>query len=295
MKNIMIIYNPKAGKQKYKIKIEKLYNKLCDNYHVDTIILEQQDNIEKIAYECCNKDIHLIIGCGGDGTTNRIVNGIMRSDNKVKLAILPIGSANDYSGYLRINKNVNKIVKYINNYNFTKVDVGVANEKYFINVASAGIFSDLGFAVSPILKKVLGKYAYYFSSLKYLKKYLKEENTIDIYMNGEWSTIRTSFFLVMKTSYVGGFKNIIKGVKNNDGLLHLVIVEKINFRNAVEIVTGLMMGKKLKHKKIKKYELSEIKIKSDKKLKLDLDGEYAGELPMDLSIKPGAIEILSNR
>lgn len=294
--DIRIIYNPKSGKQKYKIKVKRLYDELKKDYDVKLHQITKEDRIDDVACGCCNEGADLIIGCGGDGTVNKIVNGIMKSNRRCKLATLPIGSANDYCSYMKISKNIDKFVKYIKKGKFEKIDIGQANDTYFINVASAGIFSDLGFLVPTFYKKIFGKFAYYFYSLKYLSHYIKQEHSIDFRLNeGNWQTKNTSFFLVMKTPYVGGFKNILTGVKNNDGYLHLIIMEKVNFQNMVEIVFELILHRKLKHRKLKTYKVKKVEINSDYKMDVDLDGEYGGELPMIFTIKESAIEMLSNR
>lgn len=295
MQNISIIFNPKSGKQRYHVKVQYLYKKLSEDYEVKLHTIGEEDMIDDVAYRCCEDNTDLIIGCGGDGTISKVVNGMMLSDKKSRLAILPIGSANDYCTYLKINRNIKKFIKLIKKEKFKKIDIGKANMLYFINVSAAGIFSDLGFSVPSIYKKIFGKFAYYFYSLKYLSSYIKKEHIIDFYVNGEWHKKNTSFFLVMKTPYVAGFKNILTGVKNDDGYLHLIILEKINLKNMLEIIGALILHRKLKHKKLKSFKVKEVRIKSEMKMSVDVDGEYGGDLPMTFKIYENAIEVLANK
>ena len=60
-----------------------------------------------------------------------------------------------FANYLNIPSSVNGIVEMIKNFNVISSDVGKINDQYFINVAAAGMFSDISFVVSKEERKNL--------------------------------------------------------------------------------------------------------------------------------------------
>jgi diacylglycerol kinase family enzyme len=79
----------------------------------------------------------LIIACGGDGTVNEIVNGMAGSE--VPLALLPAGTANLLAKELGLPWNIHQAAEYIPRGRVRRIALGKANNRFFVCVAGAGI------------------------------------------------------------------------------------------------------------------------------------------------------------
>ncbi|MEG2588151.1 MAG: diacylglycerol kinase family protein, partial [Cetobacterium sp.] len=79
-----------------------------------------------------------ILISGGDGTINQVINSMKNKGLDLPIAILPTGTANDFATLLEIDSDIEKAVEKILTGEFKKIDLGKANEKYFVNVFSCG-------------------------------------------------------------------------------------------------------------------------------------------------------------
>ena len=155
MRKAKLIYNPNSGEK-------SIVNSL------DFIIsIYQKNNITLIPYridknECIDKaflDIddtyeHLIIA-GGDGTIDIIINAMKNLNINLPVGILPVGTANDFAHSLGLEFDIKKAVDNIINSNPRNFDIGKINDKYFINVASAGMFTDVSQKINPDFKNYM--------------------------------------------------------------------------------------------------------------------------------------------
>ena len=162
VKKVKIICNPNSGRQIVQRNIPNLVKILeKSNYYVNIYTTETQLDAMYIASEACKKGYDIIIAVGGDGTVNEVINGIMVNKIRPKLAIYPAGTVNDFANYLKIPRITKEFAKIIINEKTIKADVGLGGDRYFLNVAAAGLLTDVAYKVSPEAKTVLGKFAYY--------------------------------------------------------------------------------------------------------------------------------------
>ncbi len=114
----------------------------------------------------------LIIAVGGDGTLSEVVNGVVEAGINVPVTVLPAGTVNDFANHLNIPYEIDGICNMFRNGKFMDIDVCKCNDNYFINVAAAGIMTDVPLKATVASKTVLGKFAYYAEGIKEIPKKL---------------------------------------------------------------------------------------------------------------------------
>src|SRR5665647_2342738 len=117
MEKYMVIYNPSSGKEVVQQNIFQIARSFLVDEDVSMTFISTKKKGDAIvaAKLACSEKYDLIIACGGDGTINEVVNGIMYSDCKTKLAILPSGTVNDFASYMEIPTNVAGFTKMLKN------------------------------------------------------------------------------------------------------------------------------------------------------------------------------------
>ena len=107
-------------------------------------------------------DIDLLIAAGGDGTLNEIVHGLMNLSVNARpvLGVVPLGTANDFATGCDIPRDLEKALALCMEGEAVPIDVGRANEHWFLNAASAGFGAEVTATTSPDLKRLLGSAAY---------------------------------------------------------------------------------------------------------------------------------------
>ncbi|MCC5912147.1 MAG: YegS/Rv2252/BmrU family lipid kinase [Clostridiaceae bacterium] len=294
MKNIHIICNPNAGRQIVQKNIPKLVENLKSkgDISIDISHTKGKDDAKNLALQSCGK-YDLIVTVGGDGTVNEVVNGVMDHDGpKPRIAIYPAGTINDFGTYLKVPRKVEEFSKMIHSAKIQKVDVGVAGDRYFLNVAAAGLLPEVAHKVSSETKTVLGKFGYYVEGIKEFSKQMFRPIKIKIEIDGIEEEKEILFFLLANSPSVGGFKFIAPEAKIDDGKFDLLIVEHSQFIDVAAIFFKVLSGNHASHPTIKYLQVNQLKVHSDKKIDLDVDGELGGNLPVNFSIVKQALDLI---
>jgi len=294
MKKYFVIYNPSSGKELAAQKI----------FHAAETIMEIEDaeftfyatkkkgDGETAALHGCESGYDMIISCGGDGTVHEIVNGIMKSSKRPKLAILPAGTVNDFAEQLKMPKAYANFASLLLKQSFRTIDVGKFNDDYFINVVCGGAFTSIPHNVTSEAKTILGKHAYYIQAAVQAPGELDNTHNITYEIDNMQYKVNTLLFLIVNSAGAGGFKNLCPNAKLNDGLLDIVIFEKTNNAELLQIFTKVFNGQHITHPKVHYYQGKNIKISSDKDLSIDADGDFVGFAPAEISSVHNAIELL---
>src|SRR5213082_2436133 len=107
-------------------------------------------------------EVNLVIAAGGDGTLNEVVHGLMQLPMVARpvLGVVPLGTANDFATGCGIPHDPEKALALCMEGEAVPIDVGKANEHWFLNVASVGFGAEVTATTSPELKRLLGPAAY---------------------------------------------------------------------------------------------------------------------------------------
>lgn len=293
MRNIYFIYNPKAGKGLIRTSLIDIIEAFAAAGYEVTVCptLERGDAAAMAARNSGKYDI--IVCCGGDGTLNEVINGLVRQERKQPMGYIPAGSTNDFAASLNLPFDMKEAAERIVNGSVYKCDIGSFNGQYFSYVAGFGTITEVSYETNQGLKNVLGHAAYIIEAMRRLK----EIRTFALRVEHDGEVIEASFMLglICNASSIGGITGLTgSDVKMNDGLFEVVLVESPVFSMELSDIAGeMLMGESLMHKYVHVFKTSNLRIHALEKVPWTLDGEYGGE-PEYIEIKniSGAIDIL---
>jgi len=106
--------------------------------------------------------VDLLIAAGGDGTVNEVLHGLMDLSEATRptLGLVPLGTANDFAMGCDIPRDPLKALALCMRGEGVPIDVGKANDHWFINAATSGFGAEITATTSPELKRLLGPAAY---------------------------------------------------------------------------------------------------------------------------------------
>ncbi len=293
LKKIKIIHNPSSGRQNMERKISRLVKLLLDDgYIVGKFLTEKKDDATVETIKATKEDWDILVVCGGDGTLNEVVKGIILGDRKIPIAILSSGTVNDFANYMGIPKNINEFFQMIKRADITEVDIGKANDEYFINVAAGGMLTSVAYEARIETKMFLGRMAYYLEGLKELA--LNTIDPIKLRVESKEASFEDEvlLFLVSNSSSIGGFRNAAPTADVSDGLLDVVFIKKTEIHNLANIFFNVFSGDHVNHPDVKYFKTNHIKISSDNEVDIDVDGEFGGKLPVVFEVFPKAFKII---
>ncbi|WFA09437.1 YegS/Rv2252/BmrU family lipid kinase [Tissierella sp. Yu-01] len=293
IKSIKFIINPSSGRQAMERKIDVLCKMLLDDgYIVAKYFTEEKYDAMLEAKRTCNSGFDLIVACGGDGTVNEVVKGVMNSERKIPVSILASGTVNDFARYLNLPRTPSDFYKMIKRENLIYIDIGKVNDDYFVNVAAGGLLTNVGYQVQPDMKAILGRMAYYFEGIKELTQQNLEPIRVKINSEEYSSQEDILIFLVSNSSSIGGFKKLAPEADVLDGLLDVVIIKKSAITDLANIFVNILTGDHINHPNVIYYKTKAVLIESEKEISIDVDGEYGGKLPAKFQVIPKGLQIL---
>ena len=159
-KSLLFIVNPTAGRTQSKGPLFDAVSVFSDaGYLVRVRATAAHGDATAIAKEE-GGEYDVVACCGGDGTLNETVDGLMRLEHPPVLGYIPAGTTNDFATSLGIPKNMEKAARTAVDGLAVHVDVGRLNERHFAYVAAFGAFTDVAYATPQDAKNILGKLAY---------------------------------------------------------------------------------------------------------------------------------------
>lgn len=294
MRKIRLIYNPAAGDTRFKHQLDHVIE--CFQQRGMQIVPHRalgKEDIPEAVRQVCGKDYFGIAAAGGDGTIHEVVNAMAAEGVKVPLAIIPAGTANDFAAHVDMPRGIDKISSMIAAGRHCAVDLGKANDRYFINVASAGLLTDVPHTVDIHFKNVFGKLAYYLKGVEQFPNFRPIPFRIE---SEEYSGDEELFlFLVFNGSYAGGFPRIVPA-RIDDGLLDVLAIRRCSLPNLFSLIIKLLRGGgHLNDRHILYFQTKAVTFRSYASLPSDLDGEKGPDLPLHIKVCPGMLRVFINQ
>lgn len=291
MKKVKFIYNPFSGEAVVTKNLDTIIGKYqAKGYTIVPFRISTEQNLED-AFLDIDSSYHHILGAGGDGTINQIINIMKKKNLDIPLAILPVGTANDFAKYIGMPADIRSACDKILAGKIQEIDLGKANDKYFINVFSFGLFTDVSHKTPTHLKNTIGKLAYYLNGIKELPSFKK----LDIKVTSdEFFYEGNALIFFTFNGRTAGNINISYKSEINDGLLDVIIVKGENIRSTL---SSLLAFLKLEHlekpKDIIHFTTSDFTVEySDSSLESDIDGEVGPTSPIHISCIENGLKMI---
>jgi len=293
MKKIKIIYNPSSGRRMVYNKLEKISIMLLElGYTLSKFSTEKKNDAKEEALRTCNEFWDLILVCGGDGTINEVVSGVMESDKRIPIAIFAAGTVNDFANAMSLPRSAKEFVNMIVLGKTKKIDIGKVKDNYFINVAAGGLLTSVAHNAGVELKTLFGKLGYYLEGLKSISAQNLSGTNMRIVSDEFVYEGDVLLFLVSNSQSVGGMKWAAPDAEVSDGKLDVIIVKSLDIQNILDILIKLQNGQHVENERIEYFKTESIYIESNDDIEIDVDGELAGHLPSEFKVIKSAIDIL---
>jgi len=251
----------------------------------------------QMAAQAVREGFATIVAAGGDGTANEVVNGIAdipQGLSSVRLGILPLGTLNVFARELGLPRNLAGAARTLEAGREMTIDLGRAEltadgrrqGRHFLQLAGAGLDARAVELVSWSLKKKTGPLAYVVAGLKALR-----ETQPVITVEGA-QTAGGELVLLGNGRYYGGSFELFPGASLRDGCLDVCVLPNVTAWRALQAAMGLATGRLQRFWPARYFRSPTLTLSSSSRVSLQLDGEYAGELPVTFSVLPLALRII---
>ena len=293
---VCVIYNPAAGKGRASGRLNRLrrtLGKLAEFWPTNA-----SGQAEDLALRAAQTGFPIVAAAGGDGTVHEVANGLVRSAvPDVTLAVVPVGSANDYAHSLGLDQ------RWWQHPDPTvlphRVDVGVVRStgrsRYFVNGLGLG-FNGAVTLESRRIKRLQGLALYGLAFLRALWSSFHRPLMTVQFDNAEARTVATLALSLALGRREGNFV-VAPNALLDDGLFDFVHAGPLRRRDLLKFVPGMITGRLRQHPDVWMGTCHRVRLRSVAALTIHVDGEFFC-LPqedvreIEIELLPGRLQVL---
>ena len=274
MKKLLFIMNPFAGQKKANKVLPEILMLFTEaGYEINMSMTTGPGSATRLAAERGGR-ADLVVCCGGDGTLNETITGLLMAQLNVPVGYIPSGTTNDFAASLKLSHNPIQAARDIIEGQEVPYDIGRFGDRYFCYVASFGAFTKSSYAIPQTLKNALGHTAYVLGGISELSQIRNEHVRMEI--DGEVVEDDFLFGAICNSTSVGGILTLPPDrVDMGDGIFEVMLIRAP--RNINEIPECLLAAQNQSYNcgMITFRSAKTVKIVTDPFMAWTLDGEKA--------------------
>ncbi len=302
------VINPNAGGGRVAKEWPLLSNMLKDRgFSFEEVFTTHRYHAVELVIYSLKRGFRNFISVGGDGTLHEIVNGIFYQKevpvSEITLAVLPAGSANDWTRMYRIPKDYDKAIETVLEGRTVMQDVarveysqaGVRNSRYMVNVAGVGLDANICLRCNASKDKgKSGDMAYVKAAFKALVG--RTSNPAKVVVDGRNFFTGKMFSIAFGIGrYSGGGMMQVPDAVADDGLVNLMVARKVSKIKFLLLFKQLFKGTIYRIREVSHTTASRVCVISRKPDRVEIDGEVVGTTPMNLEVLPKALRVVVSR
>jgi diacylglycerol kinase (ATP) len=305
IKDAVLIYNPTSGRRRHRrfVEIERAA-RLLKEAGIATEIAPTTGpaSATHIARQAVEQRRGMVIACGGDGTINEIVNGLAGS--QVPMALLPAGTANILAKELGIPWDIPHAARLIPGGTIRRIALGIAfplngnatdaiprEGRYFLSVGGAGPDGAIVNSVHKGLKDSTGVIAYWVEGVRQLFGYSFPEMRI----RSDGQERKATILIAGRTVNYGGPFKITTRANLYENSFEFLTNSRKSRLGYLACLPAIWMGTLRQMDGIEMWKSAETIVEpaGSDPVYAQVDGEPAGQLPIEFRIVPDALSIVA--
>lgn len=290
MDRYFFIINPVAGTGKASKAFDLIESELKErNIDYDYAVSLYAGHTVELTKTALENGEKCIVSVGGDGTLREIAGAMAGSG--ATLGIVPCGTGNDFAKALGIRPNdASFALKTLLSGRPKRVDAGMANEEFFINVSGFGFDADVIANTEKFKKKLNGMLPYMMGIIQSLIKLRTLDLTITA--NGQTMSQKAIMIAVANGTHYGGGMNVAPFADPSDGMLDIYIVKAVSKLTFLALLPKFIRGKHTKLRQIIYFRASEVSVDCKQHSLINLDGSLGSNTPASFKILKDALEVM---
>ncbi|GAC1578023.1 MAG: diacylglycerol kinase family lipid kinase [Candidatus Dormibacteria bacterium] len=256
----------------------------------------------RLAARAIEEGADTVVAVGGDGTINEVANGFFLDGvdpTAAALAVLPMGTGGDFRRTVGIPEDFEGAIAVLKSRHLRLVDVGRIEMigldgaplvRHFVNIADAGIGGVVVERVNRSNKRLGGRISFQYAAMSTLLTYRPQQVVVES-REGRFEGPAQNV-VVANGQYFGGSMHVAPRAVPDDGVFDIVVFGNIARFEALRSINDIYSAKHLQNPKVTTWQSTEVKVSSNERVLVDVDGEMSGVLPAVFRVVPGALRLV---
>ncbi len=295
---VLVFTSPKAGSGRGREQIPRLIEQLRQASIPVELIHEARQLRETVSTEVSRQVI--VVPAGGDGTLSLAASSVAMAAGVADsqdcssglsplIAPMPLGTENLLARHFGHRTAAEHVLKTIRHGEPYALDVGTANAKPFLIMASCGFDAEVVRAMHLTRSGHIRRTSYFRPIVRAMRRY--PFPTLEVTVD-EGEPLQCHWAMVFNLPSYGGGLQIEPGAIGNDGWLDVILFRKGSIASGLKYVTAIWTHQHLKLSDVTRCRGRRITIRSTGRVPFQLDGDYVGRLPLQIELQPEAVKLL---
>lgn len=250
---------------------------------------------ERMAARAVEQGAGRVVACGGDGTVNEVVQGLLRHPAPARLAVVPLGTANDLARTLDLPADPEAAVELVERGEERTIDVlrveSAGRVRHCVNVAAGGFSGEVDRAVeSAELKEVWGPLAYVAGAVEVARELQPYEVVLQV-DDEPPEPVPALAVTVANGRTCGGGLRVAPWADPEDGLLDVTVIRHGSVLELGGLAARLLSGTILDSPHVLRRQGQRVHVRSAPPMWFNVDGELYTEEPATFAVVPKALRV----
>ena len=252
----------------------------------------------RLAAEAVGEGFDLIVAAGGDGTVNEVLNGLGDAPDgfaRARLGVLPLGTVNVFARELKIPLRIERAWDVLQRGREMRIDLPrvefsancIRQQRYFVQLAGAGMDARAIELVDWGHKKKIGPLAYLIAGLKALR-----EQKLKIIVRAEGREVTGELVLIGNGHLYGGPLGVFPPADLRDGLLEICVFPRVNWLIFLRCLPDFVVRRRLPERVVQRVRAAAFELDGEPAAAFELDGEWVGHLPATFSVEREKLRVI---
>jgi YegS/Rv2252/BmrU family lipid kinase len=227
---------------------------------------------------------------GGDGLAGAAADALREVPGSI-LGVLPGGRGNDLARVLEIPQDPLAACAVVAHGHPRPLDLGEVDGRAFVGIASAGFDSEANRIANQAPSR-LGNLVYAYGALRALASWRPVRFEIELDPPGERIEFTGYTVAAANSRAYGGGMQIAPGASLQDGLLDVVLIERVGRLRFLASLPKVFKGTHVQLPQVRVLRAAEVAISAERPFVLYADGDPIGALPVKVRALPHTLRVL---
>jgi diacylglycerol kinase family enzyme len=225
-----------------------------------------------------------VVAAGGDGTLNEVINRV----TGVPVGLLPLGTENLMARHFRLSRSAGRLADAIVRSSTQQLDLARCRGRYFSLMAGVGLDARVVHDAHRERRGHINHLHYLLPALRALWRYPFPAVEVEVGETGE--RLRGVAVFLFNLPVYGGGLPIGAGARGDDGWLDLLVLQRAGWLNLARYLEAVLNHGRLPD--LQRRRVKQVRLWSEEEVPVQVDGDPAGVLPLDVEVVPGALRLI---